>query len=583
MMHGDPTFAGEGNGSRSIELDGQSQVVKPAAPPPTAAPSAAAARSELARAMQLVEERRWVDAAPGLHRAWKATALSPGERDLASYELAVSLYQAKLHQSAFRIFGEIADQPMHGKHEEALVWLGRLSMHLPEPADVIERVGKYEEAAIDAARQRALRATTSSTESPLFYSELDYLLGRYKYRNRDFEGAARVMTKIDVRSPRYVKAQFFSGLASVQLRKPVPAVLAFQRVIRVLDARASAHTVTASDEGAESTMDDDRLRDLAYLSMARTYYTAAIVDGGSTGIITDQARLGLAIKYWNKVDAGGPFWLDALFEESWARFWLGDYERVLGNIHTLDAPYFPRSYFPEAGILKSLVYYLNCHYTDAETLTFRFQQTWQPYRDDLLKLRERFRDEDPASVGVELLKSIRDGRDEPGPRDGKPGVRLPYRLRRLAEMTLTDRDLSRHLQYIQMLDDEHRKIERMPPSFRDSALGEELKEGILLAHDLALQNANELARERIQRKLSELDDHLLSSRRLLLDIASARKRRPEVGATATDDGHIRALDDGDEHVLWPFTGEYWRDELGQYKQVITSKCGEIQNLEPAKH
>ena len=27
-----------------------------------------------------------------------------------------------------------------------------------------------------------------------------------------------------------------------------------------------------------------------------------------------------------------------------------------------------------------------------------------------------------------------------------------------------------------------------------------------------------------------------------------------------------------EHVLWPFDGEYWRDELGFYRQVVTSKC-----------
>jgi hypothetical protein len=28
----------------------------------------------------------------------------------------------------------------------------------------------------------------------------------------------------------------------------------------------------------------------------------------------------------------------------------------------------------------------------------------------------------------------------------------------------------------------------------------------------------------------------------------------------------------DEHVIWPFDGEYWRDELGFYRQVVTSKC-----------
>jgi hypothetical protein len=28
----------------------------------------------------------------------------------------------------------------------------------------------------------------------------------------------------------------------------------------------------------------------------------------------------------------------------------------------------------------------------------------------------------------------------------------------------------------------------------------------------------------------------------------------------------------DEHVIWPFTGEFWSDEVGTYRQSIQSKC-----------
>ena len=28
----------------------------------------------------------------------------------------------------------------------------------------------------------------------------------------------------------------------------------------------------------------------------------------------------------------------------------------------------------------------------------------------------------------------------------------------------------------------------------------------------------------------------------------------------------------DEHIIWPFTGEYWRDELGYYRVKIGNKC-----------
>jgi hypothetical protein len=29
----------------------------------------------------------------------------------------------------------------------------------------------------------------------------------------------------------------------------------------------------------------------------------------------------------------------------------------------------------------------------------------------------------------------------------------------------------------------------------------------------------------------------------------------------------------EEHQMWPFDGEYWRDELGFYRQQVTNQCG----------
>jgi hypothetical protein len=28
----------------------------------------------------------------------------------------------------------------------------------------------------------------------------------------------------------------------------------------------------------------------------------------------------------------------------------------------------------------------------------------------------------------------------------------------------------------------------------------------------------------------------------------------------------------EEHQLWPFNGEWWRDELGFYRQQVTNLC-----------
>jgi hypothetical protein len=150
----------------------------------------------------------------------------------------------------------------------------------------------------------------------------------------------------------------------VQLRKSVPAVTSFQSIVKAIDT------------GAEGVEDESRMRDLAFLSMARTYYSASIkLDENNTPNI-DGTKLSAAVKFWNKVDVGSEYWLDGLFEESWAYFMAGDFPHALGNIHTIEAPYFPKSFYPEAEILKAVIYFANCNYDEATTVVAR--TAWPP-------------------------------------------------------------------------------------------------------------------------------------------------------------------------------------------------------------
>jgi len=97
-----------------------------------------------------------------------------------------------------------------------------------------------------------------------------------------------------------------------------------------------------------------------------------------------------------------------------------------------------------------------------------------------------------------------------------------------------------------------------------------------LARDIAVRNAAELVRERYKRLLDELDKHLRDNVTLLagamagqrgeLDRALVPLRVPRAQA---DRNVVRG---DEEHVIWPFTGEYWSDEVGTYRQSIRSKC-----------
>ncbi len=537
-----------------IELDDPQPAAKPGQKPTAAVassdnsppPAAGQMTEQAAQAKRLFDGEKWADASLALYRVYKGeTGDDEGNKQLAQYHLAIALYRLKFYQAAYGIFSEIADKPNHLKFKETLLWLSKLATDLPEPADIVERVGKYSDgdiAKFDNPNQRDL------------YWQLNYLLGRYKYRNRQYEEALRLFGKVARESKYYVKGQFFSGISNVQLRKSVPAVQSFQKI------------VGAIDEGAEGVEDESRMRDLAFLSQARTYYSASIrLDENNTPTIDGQ-KLSAAVKYWNKVDVASEYWLDALFEESWAYFMAGDYSHALGNIHTLQAPYFPNSYYPEAEVLKAVIYFANCQYDDATVIVARFQQKYQPIFNDLSAVMKRFQGDNQEEAFFKFLKEVRDGK-----------VDVPPRIKIVVENALSDRQLLRNLQYVQVLDDEGVRFKKAPQSFQDSPLGNDTKDALQLARDIAVRNAGQLAKDRYQRNLDELNEHLRDSAKILIDITAAQRNQLDAaiaGAQVTASESARNIVKPDEeHVIWPFDGEYWRDELGFYRQTITSKCG----------
>ena len=536
---------GEAKKKGSVDIDLDEDAPKGKAQPAVVAgnPTEAAAQAKA-----LFDKERWSEAAQALHRVRAGeTGDDPGNKQLAEYFLAIALYRLKFYQASYQIFSGVADNPNHLKFKETLLWLAKLATQLPEPADIIERVGKYNDedlARFDNEQQRDL------------YWQLNFMLGRYKYRNRQFEEAIRLFQKVDRRSEYYVKAQFFTGVSYVQLRKAVPAVKAFQRIEKALD------------EGVEGVEDEDRMRDLAYLSMARTYYSSSItLDAETNAPTVNSTKLSAAVKYWNQVDVTSEYWLDALFEESWAYFMAGDYPRSLGNIHTLGAPYFPNSFYPESEVLKAIIYFTNCNYDAATTVVAKFNLRYTPIKDELEKILKNYKGENREDAFFKFLLDVREGKGDISPT-----------VRPIVEIALSDRQLLRNIDYVKLLEEEEKRFKKSPSDFQSSGLGLEVSDALKLARDLAVRQAGELALGRYQRYVDELNEHLRNGEKILIDITAAQRNlldeKLQTNQVSKAEAKIYGVVKPDEeHVIWPFNGEYWRDELGFYRQVVESACG----------
>jgi tetratricopeptide (TPR) repeat protein len=502
---------------------------------------------EAATAKRLFDSEKWAEAALALSRVQKGeTGDDEGNKQEAQYRLAVALYKLKFYQASYAIFSEIADKPNHLKFNETLLWLAELATTLPEPADIVERVGKYNDEQVGRFN--------NNTQKPLFW-QLNFLLGRYKYRNRQYEEAIQLFEKVDKKSKFYVQAQFFNGISYVQLKKSVPAVQSFQRIVQAID------------DGVEGVEDAQRMLDLSYLSMARTYYSASVKLDENNNPSIDEKKLSAAVKYWNRIDVGSEYWLDGLFEESWAYFMAGDYPRALGNIHTIQAPYFPNSFYPEADILKAQIYFATCQYDYATTAVAQFKKKYDPVQKELDTILKNFAAEGKEEEAFKFFKEVKGGKSN-----------LPANVKPIVELALSDRALLRHLDYAKLLEEEEGRFQKAPGSFKDSPLGGDVRDALDLAKSIAVKNGGKEVRDRYQRNLDELNEHLRNGAKILIDITSAERNKleqtVESGKFTQEDAKVFGVVNPDEeHVLWPFDGEYWRDELGFYRQVVVSKCG----------
>jgi hypothetical protein len=463
---------------------------------------------------QLFDAERWPEAAVALHAVVQSG--SSAEKQTAQYRLAIALYHMGLRQPAYGFFSEIAEHPMHAHFGPTLLWLAKLAIDLPEPADVIERVGKYAEpqiAALDNASQRDVHA------------EVMYLWARYADRNRQTSDAVARYERVDRGSLLYGKAQILAGMAHVRDRHVVPAVQAFQRVLAWLDE--SGHG-----------QDDARLRDLANLSMARAYYTAAAKADDAGAITVDPVRISAAAKYYRRIAPTSEYFFDAVFEDGWTRHMAGDDAHALGNLRLLDDPAVPPR--AEAGVLEATILAEQCRQGDAREVLARVLRVHQPVRAELTR-------------ALDALDAISED-------DEDARVRFVKNARGAAQEALADRVMQGYVAYDAELDAEKKRFEQTAPSFRSSPVGNDVRDALALATSIVRRQLTMLAHERWVRAREELDVQLAAVQTL----TAALSRTAEAGTQAPEAQTRKA------YGSWPMNGSAAPDPI--YRAPLAPAC-----------
>ncbi|RAL22923.1 hypothetical protein DL240_08505 [Lujinxingia litoralis] len=478
---------------------------------------------------RLYEDRKYAEASLRFYDVLAdTTAGAENYHPEAEYELAKTLFRLELYQGSLAYFSRIVEAgEFHPFYEASLRGLLLLSEVIPGDAMLVELLAGYAplfpEVVPDEYRDR--------------YA---YLVGRHFYETLNIEESLRMLNNVSTRSDVYARARYIAGITHVANYDARAAVDAFRDVLRYLTRNATPEELTGEER---------RLLDLTHLGMARVYYSTGDYD--------------TSLSYYERIKRDSPRWPDALFESSWGFFQVDKFNQALGNLHTINSPFFRNEYFPEGPILAAVIYFYNCNYARVRDVLDDFDYVYEGVKGELESIISA--NNDPALM-YEWSEKWRSGE-----------VEVDAEVRSALRAALNDRQVEQRFNLVKAIEAEAEKMERLPASWKTSALGDSLLQESAIAHSFAVSDAGQLSQQRLERVIGELEGLVSQQKRILFEVARSERGEieAELRAGMQIDGGAGdgpSLDISDEHLYWEFDGEYWKDELGFYFFNVKSEC-----------
>jgi tetratricopeptide (TPR) repeat protein len=531
-VHKDTAPATDNGGKKGGKMKFTPEPARPTGPagPPS---------KVLERALKLYDAEDYANSSIELNKVVEGqSGDDEANKQRAEFFMGKTLFNMKYYSASLSYFDKIVQKgPSHRYYQKTLQWLASLSRFLPESAGVLEKIGKYTKSDLD---QPALEPVKD---------ELYYLLGRFHYQKGNFKEAIDLFSSVPEKSEFYPKAKFLEGLTHVREYHGKVAADSFKAILRKVRQYDDPDKVPKALKEAE---------ELANLSLGRVFYSTK--------------QYNQAIKYFEKLpgpdsrEGAAPDWGASLFEASWAYFMVDGDSKALGNIHSIASPFFETEFYPEAYILKAVIYFNRCNYDRSQEAINEFNSVYPDLRKEVDAILAKYADN--AQFFDYVIKI----------RSGEAG--LSERASRAAEGALADRSLQKNIEWVGELDRELKAIDKADPAWRSTAVAGNILQDLTLQKSLAANDAGQLARNRMQRLSSEIQDltkqaikieyETLNGLKGALTAGIAGEQATKLNPNAKNYNNI-IIDD--EHQQWPFKGEYWKDELGYYRFKVANKCG----------
>ncbi len=504
----------------------KSTSAKKLPPKKSAISGARSSNSELQDALSLAKGGNYEEASLRLFNLSRSPRYSK-ERMQIKYLLGLMLYDMKMYQAAAFHFVDVVRDGNSSYIKKSLEKLSLAADQLGDVTLLNYAISKVELNDFPADSQDMLR----------------YRIGEYQFRNGELAKSAASFSAVDEGTPLYGKAKYMEALSYATQNKNEMAIRSFNELL--------------SSRNPENITDTTRVA--ALMGLARSHYQNKEWDQG--------------MSYYRQVPRDTEFYHDALFEISWAQMRAAQFRSVLGNMHALHSPYYEDFYIPESLLLRSLVYMYICQYEEMEKTLDLFEKIYQPVRKDLVDIIKGYKTTDKYYKEVEkIILGFDKYKKDMGIRKNSG---IPFIV---ARKIMRETDFAKSYDYIKMIDHELKLISEKSSKWRSSPLGMYAKKVLATRAERARENTGVLVKKYvvdIHRDLLELFKQHDFARFEMLNGKKDQMKKKMLKPDAEEkeqEEEDRSFYIQNGYEYWPFQGEYWLDEIGNYYYLGKSRC-----------
>ncbi len=338
-----------------------------------------------------------------------------------------------------------------------------------------------------------------------------------------------------------------------------------------------------------------------------------------------------------KVSKENPLWIQSLHELGWSQVQAGDFEGAIGNMYSIQSPYFQNVFKPESFVIRAIGYLNLCQYGDAYRTISILEKQYRPWNEAIGRYLNS-----PDKKAYQSVKSFLRSKGNEEIDGLAPSV--VREMARHRDYTNLQNALNRQIdekEIYQKLDQEVEKsLKRAQTNVTNSRKTiSDLKLRLLsIAKNPTLEKSRNNWESSLKKEMDRLNDYFFEidlysdakknlgpykaealaqadqrqtgTKSKIESVLTARLKKMQADLDrvlennellryevfAGSGENIRYHVSGGESekrvpasavpktkaLQWEFDGEYWEDEIGHYRSSLTNNCPESKRAKAAK-